>query len=145
MTSFVEMLEGFHRTEDRLARSIKLGGHQTVQELRAQTSSSDDADIWDGALLRGATPRVVSGGGRGRIRVIDLFCGAGGLSLGVVQGLKALGYSPVVELAADLDRAALQLYDRNFGPAELHHGSVDQLVNAPILTGGDAASFAHKP
>ncbi len=145
MTRFVEIVEKFHRTEDRLARLIQMGGHQTVQELRSTMCSGDDADDWDGALLRGASPRVVAGGGRGRIRVVDLFCGAGGLSLGVVQGLKALGFSPVVEFAADLDRAALDLYDRNFGPAELHHGSVDRLVDAPISTDGDAAAFTHKP
>jgi DNA (cytosine-5)-methyltransferase 1 len=141
----LDLSERFEWNKDGLVRSIGMAGHRTVQQIRIEHRSELDIDAWDGAVLRGALPRVVSGGGRGRIRIIDLFCGAGGLTLGVLQGLKALGYSPVVELAADLDAAALALYDRNFGPAEIHRGDVDQLVAAPIEVRGNQAAFTHAP
>jgi len=139
------MMERFAWTPDGLTRAVELGPHRTIQELRINRSEESDVDAWDGAILKGAVPRLISGGGRGTIRVVDLFCGAGGLSYGVLQGLKALGYSPIVELAADLDPEALALYEQNFGPRELHLGSVADLVAAPIDTTGETARFTHTP
>jgi DNA (cytosine-5)-methyltransferase 1 len=141
----LDFKERFEWTKDGLVRSIDMGGHRTVQEIRTDRRPEPEVDSWDGAVLRGAIPRTVSGGGRGRVRIVDLFCGAGGLSAGVIHGLKAIGYSPVVELAADLDKAALALYDRNLGPAEVHNGDVDQLVSAPIDVRENRVSFAHQP
>lgn len=139
------MLERFDWTDAGLTRTVEVGPTRTVQAIQMDRSSKSDVNAWDGAILRGAVPHTVLGGDRGRIRVVDLFCGAGGLSYGVVQGLRSLGYSPVVELAADLDAEALKLYDRNFGPAELHNGNVEELVVAPIDGAGEHARFTHAP
>jgi DNA (cytosine-5)-methyltransferase 1 len=49
-----------------------------------------------------------------RLRVADLFCGAGGLSL----GLRMAGFEPV--FAADFDRHACSTYARNLG-AHVHN------------------------
>ena len=46
-----------------------------------------------------------------------MFCGAGGLSYGVREAVLAAGMAPRVVLAADVDQVALDVYRRNFDPA----------------------------
>ncbi|BAL01388.1 putative methyltransferase [Oscillibacter valericigenes Sjm18-20] len=52
----------------------------------------------------------------GNIRVVDLFCGCGGLSLGISEACRALEYKFEAVLAADLDETALNVYKKNFSP-----------------------------
>jgi DNA (cytosine-5)-methyltransferase 1 len=51
------------------------------------------------------------------IRVVDLFCGGGGLSLGIAEGARRLGRGHEVALAVESD--ALAVYERNFPEANL--------------------------
>lgn len=51
--------------------------------------------------------------GRG-IAIIDLFCGCGGLTLGAMQAAVAAERLVKVDLAVDLNPAALQVYRQNF-------------------------------
>jgi DNA (cytosine-5)-methyltransferase 1 len=55
------------------------------------------------------------------LRVADLFCGCGGMSLGVREAFRALGlrFQPI--LAADLDRTALDVYTNNFDVTGAQH------------------------
>ncbi len=46
-------------------------------------------------------------------KLIDLFCGAGGMTLGFVDPRFCGGFEPL--LAVDLDRAALDTHEANFG------------------------------
>lgn len=50
------------------------------------------------------------------VRVVDLFCGCGGLSLGAMEACRAMqkGFLPV--LALDKDPIAIKVYNRNFQP-----------------------------
>ena len=68
------------------------------------------------------------------IRTIDLFAGAGGLSLGFEQS--ELGYRPV--LAVEIDAAAAGTYKRHFG-GTVETGSVTDVVSFPeadVIIGG---------
>lgn len=139
---------GYNWSGGGVVQSVELHGKRTALEIALDDVPNTDApaiDAWDRAVLSGAKPRLVEGGGRGRVRIVDLFCGAGGLSLGVLQGLKAAGYSPVVELAGDLDRTALDLFNRNLGPGEIFHGDVSDLVQAPIQAAANGPEFTHEP
>jgi DNA (cytosine-5)-methyltransferase 1 len=68
------------------------------------------------------------------IRTIDLFAGAGGLTLGF--HLADLGFTPV--MAVEIDHAAARTFKRNFGcqvidaPIE----SVDRFPDAEVIVGG---------
>nr|MCU0495227.1 DNA (cytosine-5-)-methyltransferase [Chloroflexaceae bacterium] len=64
--------------------------------------------------------------------VLDLFCGAGGLSLGLVQA----GFS--IALAVDNNKAALQTYAANLGNhiAQLDLSQAADLPKTTIVVGG---------
>ena len=50
------------------------------------------------------------------IRVADVFCGAGGLSLGVCEAIRSIGLRASHILAMDVDAVALEVHRRNFDP-----------------------------
>src|SRR5882724_3165890 len=51
---------------------------------------------------------------RNRISLVDLYCGCGGMSLGVKEALRVNNYSLDIKLALDIDKEALNVYKRNF-------------------------------
>lgn len=68
------------------------------------------------------------------IRTIDLFAGAGGLSLGFEQA--ELGFRPI--FAVEIDAAAAKTYERHFG-AKMETGSVTDVETFPeadVIIGG---------
>ena len=68
------------------------------------------------------------------IRTLDLFAGAGGLSLGFEQA--ALGYCSV--FAVEIDPAAARTYKRNFG-CPVYDGAIEDLEafeHADVILGG---------
>lgn len=75
------------------------------------------------------------GAGVGTIRTLDLFAGAGGLSLGV--HLADLGYTPV--FAVEHDLAAAETFERNFG-CEVYAGNIEDGPHYPpevdVIIGG---------
>lgn len=48
------------------------------------------------------------------IGVADLFCGCGGMTLGVAEGLRQIGQKMQVRLAVDIDADAVGVFKRNF-------------------------------
>ncbi len=83
---------------------------------------------------------VPDAGERGPIRVIDLFCGAGGLTLGFAR-CRSVRFEPV--WANDFNAAATDTYNANFGPHCVHGDIVDilsdpgfQLPRADLVIGG---------
>jgi len=81
----------------------------------------------------------------GRLTYIDLFCGGGGLSLGVHEALSALGFSPKLVCAADLDNAALGLVVRHFSPLIARCKSVDEMIEFLIDYSSDVIGFLGAP
>lgn len=73
---------------------------------------------------------------RGDIRVVDLFCGCGGLTLGISEACRALGYNFVPVLAADMAPTALKLYKKNFSPeftiSDPIEKHIDSEIGAPL-------------
>lgn len=82
-------------------------------EMARRMQSAEDS--WDQAYLRSAIPP--NGKRKGQsIRIADLFCGCGGLSLGVKEAARALRVPFASVLAWDKNREALDVYQRNFSP-----------------------------
>lgn len=49
-----------------------------------------------------------------KLRVVDLFSGCGGMTLGAIEAARSLGYDVEVVLAMELDTPIRKIYDANF-------------------------------
>ena len=80
----------YDEIEGAVAKTISIDGHTSTNLRKRSASSSDLAADWATGFLRGvpirsATPRSRS------IRSAELFCGSGGLGLGVREAALELG------------------------------------------------------
>ncbi|MFI5419799.1 MAG: DNA cytosine methyltransferase [Nitrososphaerales archaeon] len=53
-----------------------------------------------------------------KLRLVDLFCGCGGLTLGVAEACRQLGFNLDIALAVDFSHEALDVYRENFSVDE---------------------------
>ena len=90
--------------------SRHMSSQGAVEEVSARL-----ARAWNLSQLEGERPSLYRGTGRLSLKIVDLFCGCGGLSMGVKQAVEAVGARPVFAMAADLCRPALAVYARNLG------------------------------
>lgn len=49
-----------------------------------------------------------------KLRVVDLFSGCGGMTLGAIEAARSLGYDVEIVLAMELDKPIRKIYDANF-------------------------------
>jgi DNA (cytosine-5)-methyltransferase 1 len=73
-------------------------------------------DEWDRQILLGKKSLVEHSHQVKKVKVVDLFCGAGGFTEGLKQGFQTLGISCEVIAACDIDRKALEIYTLNHDP-----------------------------
>lgn len=81
-----------------------------------QSACSSIVDEWDREILLGAKPLVEHSHQLDDVRIVDLFCGAGGFTEGIKQGLQSLGIACDVIAACDIDKKALKIYEFNHKP-----------------------------
>lgn len=71
-----------------------------------------------------------------RLSIVDLFCGIGGLSLGVHEAAKQKGFAPFTALAVDNDQETLKCYLNNFADTVMHASDVCKIfrktIDAPL-------------
>lgn len=79
------------------------------------------------------------------LRIADLFCGPGGLSLGVSMAARALGLRVRHQLAVDIDREALRVCSANHRPKLSLHDSTASLVSYSLTERGDVVDFGAEP
>lgn len=84
--------------------------------------------------LRESTRPVSTGAD---FRVVDLFSGCGGLSLGIDEAIRATGRNPVSALALDMNQDAIEVYRRNFNPEVSLADPITSVVDRAV---GDPAS-----
>ena len=70
------------------------------------------------------------------VRLVDLFCGCGGLSLGVAEAARRQGLGTEIPLAVDVDQDAVAVYRANFPDANVVSGLVED-----IFTGDNNAAL----
>ena len=111
--------------DDAIGRSAAAGSFEStswmmlakgVAPSQSSTDTPELAKLWNLLQLGGQRPRICRDSGRPRINIVDLFCGCGGLSLGIKRAAEAVGSRPVFLLAADVAEAALGVYVRNLRP-----------------------------
>src|SRR5882757_3742278 len=123
----------------------------------ARPTSADEAER---AWLQSRVPPPC-GASRSSLRVVDLFSGCGGLSIGLAEAARALNRSFEPVLSVDVDQVATDTYAANFPTAAAvckdvtavlpgkvgarltsaermlskHHGDIDVLVGGPPCQG----------
>ena len=105
----------------------------------------DDAKgAWWFSYLAGKKPVAVELIG-GRIRVVDLFCGAGGLANGVGHLCDELGVVMIPEFIADQDELATEVYAANHGSRMRSSAPIQHLVDYSIRITSSGARFTYPP
>jgi DNA (cytosine-5)-methyltransferase 1 len=79
------------------------------------------------------------------LRVVDLFCGAGGLTTGLKHAARSLGMKLDLALACDADLEALEVFRANHGPLLTSGIDVQSLVNYHVAGRRDDASWSTWP
>ena len=117
--SAVRKKEGYEysRSGKSVRRVVYLAnGRKVLTCLRVSDSElgyEDPQSSFDYAFLR--KHRITRQLGHLKtVRVVDLFCGCGGLSLGAMEACNATGKSFLPVAAVDIDPAALEVYKQNF-------------------------------
>lgn len=97
----------------------------------AQSQPFDKTEDYEKKWLQCITPPLCSEK-NGEIRVIDLFSGCGGLSLGIAEACRALEYRFTPVMAADIAPAALELYKRNFKPLYAMDEPIEKWIDSDL-------------
>ena len=70
--------------------------------------------------------------GKTSVRAVDLFCGSGGISLGLALAAKDAGHAFDVALAVDFDEVAADVYRENFPQAKVLTAGVQELFDGQL-------------
>lgn len=65
------------------------------------------------------------------MKIIDLFSGLGGLTVGAIQAADELGRNCEVSFACDMDGSVSRFYKKNFAHKinDYHHGDISQIID----------------
>lgn len=66
------------------------------------------------------------------IRAVDLFCGCGGLTLGIREAARGLGCGFRSVFASDINSGALALYEKNFQPDHIDARPIEEHLNGEL-------------
>ncbi len=66
------------------------------------------------------------------IRAVDLFCGCGGLTLGIREAARGLGCAFRSVFASDINKEALNIYAKNFQPDFLDNSPIEKSINGEL-------------
>ena len=143
--------ETFDLAGGQLVRELTIGDVSGTSSVKLDTGGVDNCSkdglksVWDKEFLVGSidhTPNVRSSG---VVRIADVFCGAGGLSYGVCEAVRAVGMRSKPVLAVDVDPVALEVYRRNFDPARYSTRSVWTSVTTNYSTRRLRTMFSGSP
>lgn len=113
-----------------LVRDIVIEGGELRRSTLPFSSPVTDGDVgasYDLAWLRSADPPECQGG-RGRVSIVDLFSGCGGMTAGAVEACRALELKARPVLAVDTDQAARRVYSMNYPQADLSRVDISQVL-----------------
>lgn len=132
--------------KDYIVREVEAGRFRGITRVRSSTETqsvkSNASHLWWGAFLRGER---IQADFASDLKIVDLFCGSGGLSLGAHEAALAVGLRPKTQVAADMDGEAIEVYRRNFSPVETIHGNVASLIDFHVYGRSKDAELAYAP
>jgi len=93
--------------------------------------TSDAHGAFDQSWLRAFNPPRATAQ-RGEVRIVDLFAGCGGLTLGLQEAARAFNLGFQAVLANDIERAGLDVYAANFPGVQLECGPIESILNGDV-------------
>lgn len=142
---FTPELSEVHEFDDVVTRRLLNVRGDIKESVITSASNLENAwSSWWKAFLIGKRIQYISGPPR-KLKTLDLFASAGGLSLGVEQAAISLGYKNEIQGAVDLDSDALATYKRNFNPVNVIHKSVSSLIDFQTLNAENSVKLAYDP
>ncbi|WP_025770162.1 DNA cytosine methyltransferase [Thioalkalivibrio sp. HK1] len=151
----------FRKSAGRLRRELKVGERLYVEEVEEAPlvrqpslprtldlfpetiDNSLRADFFVSAL--GDRPLKALTEKTGTLHFIDLFCGGGGLSLGIRRAAEFLGFKARLLCAVDTDEVALRLVKKAFSPLITRSRPVEDLVRYDVDRSGALDDFISAP
>ena len=100
------------------------------------------ADWWRHYLRDGNLPTVA---GMPPLKLVDLFCGAGGFGLGATLAARALGYRAHFERVVDADADALAVYKSNLSVGRAFSNPVSSFVDYQFRNRHGVHEFSYPP
>ena len=136
----------YHRESSRLVHTLRLAGTtiSSAIALGASEPTADPKGAWWTALRRGKVPRAAEHRAR-PFRTLDLFCGPGGLALGVRNLCAEIGLPVRAELIVDEDEEATHVYASNHDTRIRRIASAAALVDFRLRRRGSDAAFVYEP
>lgn len=115
----------------RLIRRRNGSTTRTQLPLLEPIFAGDAGSAFDGSWLKAsASPAPTTS--VNPLKIVDLFSGCGGMSLGIIEAARALGMPHEVVLAADIDTVALGIYQRNLAPTTIESRPIETWLDGKI-------------
>lgn len=127
-----------------ITKTICVGEHIQKSQRRRADSSRDLAAAWSKAFMVGEPISQVGASGE-EIRSAELFCGSGGLGIGVKEAATELGYRYSSVACLDHDPEAVEVYAANHGSSVRSSCSVTEIVDYNVHGQGENAEFLYEP
>jgi DNA (cytosine-5)-methyltransferase 1 len=106
--------------------------HTAWQPARGMQGSGDPAAVFDQSWLSSdRRPRYGQQSAR-CVRLADLFCGVGGISLGALEAGRAIGARVTPVFAADNAPAVRDAYEKNFAPGHFEARRLEEYLNGGL-------------
>ena len=138
------MRQEFASRKKGLTRTVKIGAKKyetAIADLSDQTGDAR-ADWWQ-SFLRGA--KVESEAKRAPLKIVDAFCGSGGLALGVRLAAEALNVPVEFVAAIDTDTVATQIHRHNLRSHRQIGASAASLVDFHVWGQREKSEFGYPP
>ncbi|HER34405.1 MAG: DNA cytosine methyltransferase [Halothiobacillaceae bacterium] len=134
-----------HATPGTQKNSIALGNSDllTIEDRSDEDLEQDRWSTWWQSFLRGS--QLPENKKRGRLRAVDLFCGAGGFALGASLAARGFGKRAWFERIVDADGEALEVHNRSLEVGKTVNAGVSSLVDYQIRQRNGEWSFAYPP
>ena len=121
--------------DSRITRHVQAGKFSAsssmalCQLVGLNSFEQNPAWLWNYNRLLGICPQVPKDPERPTLNIVDLFCGCGGLSLGVRNAAESVGMRPIFRAAVDLFEPALRIYTQNLRPLKTIRQNVLNLID----------------
>jgi DNA (cytosine-5)-methyltransferase 1 len=114
-----------------ILRDVRLSDGCTLRTPMGSTPRrrGEALDQWADRAFLMSTSRLDGTASVRPVRAFDLYCGCGGLSLGLVEACRAIGRSLQIAGAVDLDTTALEIYGANIPGAVTIRADATRLID----------------